>query len=122
LRPRPVAAAALLVSLLAVAAACAEVEDRASSRSAGLSAQTVTLEVPAGDRTLRAFADKLELVDGGDEIVLSGDARIDLSGPGRIEARADRLRLISNGPVVELEGGVRAVFALRDEGVGDAGL
>jgi hypothetical protein len=62
------------------------------------------------------------MVDGEDEIVLTGAARVELDGPSRIEARADRLRLAADGPVIEMTGAVRAVFDLPAEGADDAGL
>ena len=112
--------AALLASTLA-AVACADPAEPAEGRDPGLVARGVTLEVPAGDQTLRARGDRLELADDREEVILVGDARVELDGPARIEARAERLRVRADGPQVELHGRVRATFTLPETGAGDAG-
>jgi hypothetical protein len=85
----------------------------------------VVLDLPAGGRTVRARGDRLQMIDGEAEVVLSGAAHVELDGPSPIEARADRMRLVVDGPVVEMTGSVRAVFALparrAARGIGDAG-
>jgi hypothetical protein len=76
----------------------------------GLTARGVALEVPAGTQTLVARGSRLELRDGGVELLLTGETSIEIKGSSRLEARADRMRVTTDGPVVELSGGVRAVM------------
>lgn len=116
-------AAALVIAALTLAAlACADREPGLASGSEGLVARGVTVEVAVGKGTLVARGDRLELIDGGDELALIGDAGIALVGPSRLEARADRLRLSAEGPVVEMRGRVRALFEAPQGGAGDGGL
>jgi hypothetical protein len=105
-----------------IAVSCADATAPTEGAGAELTARGVTIEVPAGDGTLRARGDRLELSSDRDQVVLRGDAGIALDGPSRIEARADRLRLVAEGPVVDLDGRVRAMFELPGEEAGDAGL
>jgi len=114
--------APVALALVLAGSACASPEPDRAIGPGGISGRGVTIEVAAGDQTLTARAARLELADGGGEFVLSGDAGIALEGRARLEARADRLRLVPDGPVVEMQGGVRALFSVRDEGSEDAGI
>lgn len=113
---------ALLTASAAMLVACAGPSEPTDAGAARLTASGVTIEVAAGDDTLRARGDHLELSGDGREVVLRGDARVEVDGRSRLEARAERLRLVAGGPVVELRGRVRATFALDGEEAVDANL
>jgi hypothetical protein len=118
---RATATFAACVVLAGSLAGCADGAGSDESRTSGLTASGVTLEVPAGRQTLTARGRRLELRDGGAELLLSGDTRIEIDGPSRLEASADRLRVLTEGPVVELTGGVRATIHAPGNGEADGG-
>jgi hypothetical protein len=118
---RASATLAACVALVGSLGACADGSSGGDSPASGLVAHGVTLEVPAGPQTLTAHGRRLELRDGGAELLLTGDARIEIDGPSRLEARAEQLRVRTEGPVVELTGGVQAVLHAPGKETGDGG-
>jgi hypothetical protein len=115
------ASPAVWLAFSALVLSCADREPGSGAVAPGSIARGVTVDVPAGDATLVVRGDRLELRDGGTDLVLKGDVRLEIDGSSRLEARADRLRLEADGPVVEMAGNVRAAFSAPLEGADDAG-
>jgi len=78
-------------------------------------ARGARIEVPLGPGAqLTARGEELTLGPGAGWASLTGDASVSLEGASSLEATADEIRVVTDGPVVELSGNVRAAMAVQD--------
>jgi hypothetical protein len=78
-------------------------------------ARGARFEVPLGaGAQLTAKGEELTLGPGAGWASLAGDASVSLEGASNLEATADEIRIVTDGPVVEMRGNVRAAMAVPD--------
>ncbi len=101
-------AATVAVSILATA--CSRNVAKSESHGPGFEASGATMEIRVPTGQIVARGDRMIIDEDGTEIVFTGNARVEFDGEATFEATARQLRVEGNGPVIRMNGNVKARF------------
>ena len=108
--------ATVAVSILATF--CSRNVTKSESHGPGFEATGATMEIRVPTGQIVARGDRMIIDEDGTEIVFTGNARVEIDGEATFEATAQQLRVEGNGPVVRMNGNVKARFEVPSTAVG----
>ena len=111
-----IVAATIAVSILATS--CSREITKSESPGPGFEATGATMEIRVPTGQIVAGGDRMIIDEDGAEIVFTGNARVELDGEATFEATARQLRVDGNGPVIRMNGNIRARFEVPSTAVG----
>ena len=111
-----IVAATVVVSILATF--CSRNVTKGESHGPGFEATGATMEIRVPTGQIVARGDRMTIDEDGTEIVFTGNARVEIDGEATFEATAQQLRVEGNGPVVRMNGNVKARFEVPSTTVG----
>ncbi len=109
-------AATVAVSILATS--CSRKDAKSEPTGPGFEATGVTMEIRVPEGQIVAGGDRMIIDEDGTGIIFNGNARVELDGEATFEATARQLRVEGNGPVIRMNGNVKARFEVPSTAVG----
>ena len=109
-------AATIAVSILATS--CLQQDGKRPPPGPGFEATGATMEIRVPQGQIVARGDRMIIDRNGKEIVFNGNTRVELDGEATFEATARQLRVDGNGPVIRMNGNVKARFEVPSMAVG----
>ncbi len=109
-------AATVAVSILA--ASCSRKITNSDPPGPGFEATGATMEIRVPTGQIVARGDRMILDKDGTEIVFTGNARVEFDGEAIFEATARQLRVEGNGPIIRMNGNVKARFEIPPMALG----
>jgi hypothetical protein len=111
-----IVAATIAVSILATS--CLQQDGKSPPPGPGFEATGATMEIRVPQGQIVARGDRMIIDRNGKEIVFNGNTRVELDGEATFEATARQLRVDGNGPVIRMNGNVKARFEVPSMAVG----
>ena len=111
-----IVAATVAVSILATF--CSRNVTKGESHGPGFQATGATMEIRVPTGQIVARGDRMIIDEDGTEIVFTGNASVEFDGEATFEATARQLRVEGNGPVIRMNGNVKARFEVPPMAMG----